>query len=88
MSIFENDAEILKRKREVLIIINIIEPDPDYQPTFISDKATLFDLFGHNECEMRERLTLYFKNIVPSLDLTLPLWKLIDAIKIKINTWP
>jgi len=88
MIIFESDVEVSKRKREVQIILNIVEPDPEYQPTFISDKATIFDLIGNSENEIKERLEFYFHNLVSSLDLTLPIWKLIDTIKLHTANWP
>ena len=40
---FAETTEIAKRDREVHLILNVVEPDPDYQPVFISDEATFFD---------------------------------------------
>ncbi|MGH7884625.1 MAG: hypothetical protein ACRENO_02885 [Thermodesulfobacteriota bacterium] len=80
--------EISKRKRELQIIINIIEPDRKHQPTFITDKTTLIDLLDHDEREKKKRLKVYFNDIITTLDFNLPVWKLIDKIKKELPNWP
>jgi hypothetical protein len=79
---YENQLEILKRKQELNILINVIESDSQYQPYFISDKATVYDVFGHSEQELRNSLETYFKMKL-DISFDLPIWKLIDVLKQK-----
>ncbi|MFA5835227.1 MAG: hypothetical protein WDA22_17240 [Bacteroidota bacterium] len=77
---YEDQTETLKRKRELDILINVIEPDSQYQPYFVSDKATVYDVFGYSEQELRNSLETHFKMKL-DISLDLPIWKLIDVLK-------
>jgi len=43
------DTEIQRRAREVQFLLNVVEPDPEYQPFVLTDEASLFDAVGHDE---------------------------------------
>jgi len=78
----ETDA----RQREIQLLINIVEPDPEYQPFILTDEASLFDAVGSDEDTMTQRLKSYFGGF--DSPLRLPLWKLVDAIKTHHPGWP
>ena len=40
------DTEIQRWAREVQFLLNVIEPDPEYQPFVLTDEASLFDAVG------------------------------------------
>lgn len=80
-------TEIEKRQREVRLILNIVEPDPDYQPIFISDEASFFDISGQAEPEIESRLRFYFKGELPA-PLTTPIWQFIEIVKNRYPGWP
>ncbi len=79
--------EIDKRKRELQIILNIVEPDPEYQPFFISDEACFYDISGKHEKEIEENLRYYFKGDLPA-PLKTPIWQFIEIVKQRYNGWP
>ena len=58
-----DDTETEARGREVQLLINIIEPDPRWQPLVVSDRASLLDCLGNDEGDMLRRLTFYFGQI-------------------------
>jgi hypothetical protein len=82
-----DNAYVSKHEREVQLLINIIEPDPEYQPFIITDEASLLDLVGNMEDEINEKLNFYFKQEL-SINLGLPLPKYIETLKIKFPGWP
>ena len=75
------------REREIQLIINIVEPDPEYQDPLVTDEATLLDAVGVDEATMTRRLKEHFGSDF-DLSLRLPLWKLVDAIKTRRPGWP
>ncbi len=79
----ETDA----RRREAQLLINIVEPDPQYQPFILTDEASLFDVVGTDEATMRRRLSFYFGEDF-NLSLRLPIWKLVDDVKKWQPGWP
>jgi hypothetical protein len=80
-------AETDAREREIQLLINLVEPDPQYQPAILTDEANLFDAVGTDEETMMRRLKSYF-GVDFDLSLRLPLWKLVDAIKTRHSGWP
>ncbi len=84
---FAPTSEMDKRDREIKYLINIIEPDPEYQPFFLSDDAYIFDATGLEEKEISRRLKTYFGQ-----DFQFPfdayLWKAVDEIKRQFPNWP
>ena len=82
-----DQAETQAREREIQLLINIVEPDPQYQPFILTDEATLFDAVGADEDTMTRRLKSYFGSDF-DFSLRLPLWKLVDAIKLRHHGWP
>ena len=80
-------TETEARAREVQLLINVIEPDPRWQPTFVSDLASLLDCLGNDEEDMRRRLSFYFgRDLV--IDLRQPSWRVVDRLKSVFPSWP
>ncbi|HEY2409962.1 MAG TPA: hypothetical protein VGI10_28360 [Polyangiaceae bacterium] len=79
----ETDA----RQREVQLLINIAEPDPEYQPIVLTDEASLLDAVPTPRVKIIGQLTAYF-GLDLGLDLSLSIWRLVDAIKPVRPGWP
>jgi len=75
------------RKREVQLLINVAEPDPEYQPFILTDEASLLDAIATPAEEITRRLNAYFEADM-NLDLTMPVWRLVDTIKHLRPGWP
>lgn len=75
------------REREVQLIMNIVEPDPEYQAIFISDNACFYDITGQDAKEIEAKLKFYFKGELPA-PLSTPIWKFIDIVKQRYPGWP
>ncbi|MDI9613432.1 MAG: hypothetical protein QM330_10380 [Acidobacteriota bacterium] len=82
-----SSSETEERKREIQLLINIAEPDPQYQPFILTDEASLLDAVGTEPTEIARRLDTYF-DMEMRLDLSLPLWRLVDRIKQLLPQWP
>jgi hypothetical protein len=80
-------TETESRRREVQLLINIAEPDPEYQPFIITDEASLLDAVATDNVEIERRLAAYFGAPL-GLDLRAPLWRVVDAIKRLRPGWP
>jgi hypothetical protein len=80
-------SETEARTREVQLLINVVEPDPEYQPFILTDEASLLDAVGHDEVEIQRRLDYYFGARLP-ISLGLPLWKFVDSVKGLRPGWP
>lgn len=79
--------EVEKREREVRLIMNVVEPDPEYQAIFISDDACFYDISGQDEEVIKERLKFYFKGELPA-PLNTPVWQFIEIVKRRYPGWP
>ena len=79
----END----RCKREIQILVNIIQPDPQYQPLLLTGQATPFQIYELSERTIRERLEGYFRCPLP-IPLASPLWQIVDALKARHPGWP
>lgn len=75
------------RRREIQILINIAEPDPEYQPFLLTDEASIFSAVGTDESVIRRRMTCYFDEDF-ELPLQLPLWRLVDRVRQLRPGWP
>ncbi len=82
-----DDSQTEARRREVQILLNVVEPDSHYQPFILTDEASLFDAVGTDEETMKRRLNCYFGDGI-DLSLRLPMWKLVDNIKQQRPGWP
>ncbi|MEI9937574.1 MAG: hypothetical protein WDO69_10180 [Pseudomonadota bacterium] len=80
-------TETVARGREVQLIINIAEPDPEFQPFVLTDEASLLDSVPTPPTEIARRLDAYFRADL-GLNLALPLWRLVDVIKRLRPGWP
>jgi hypothetical protein len=82
-----SSIETEARKREVQLLINVVEPDPEYQPFILSDEASLLDAVLTEPREISIRLKAYFGADL-GLDLGTPVWRLVDRIKRLRPGWP
>ena len=82
-----SSTETVARGREVQLIINIAEPDPEFQPFVLTDEASLLDAVPTPAIEIARRLDAYFRADL-DLNLALPLWRLVDVIKRLRPGWP
>ncbi|HEY0997314.1 MAG TPA: hypothetical protein VGD77_15065 [Gemmatimonadaceae bacterium] len=80
-------SETERRKREVQLLINVAEPDPEYQPFFLSDEANLYDAVGTAPEDIQRRLDAYFGERL-AVSLRLPVYQLVDAIRALRPEWP
>lgn len=80
-------TETERRAREVQILVNIIEPDPEYQPFLLTDEATLFEVSAAAPELIQSRFEFYFGRPIP-VPLATPLWQLVDALKSVFPGWP
>ena len=80
-------TETVARGREVQLVINIAEPDPEFQPGVLTDDASLLDAVPTSPVEIARRLDAYFRADL-ELDLALPIWRLVDRIKRLRPGWP
>lgn len=80
-------TETERRAREVQILVNIIEPDPEYQPFLLTDEASPFEVSAAAPELIQSRLEFYFRRPVP-VALSTPLWQLVDALKSAFPGWP
>jgi hypothetical protein len=76
----EDDTETKKRSREIQILVNPIEPDPQLQPYFLSDGATVFEVSMDLSEVIKQRLESYFGKPF-TIPLDQPLWKLVDQLR-------
>lgn len=53
--------ELERKSREAQLVQSVIEPDPEYQGSFISDEANLLDISGLDSKEIEARIRVYFK---------------------------
>jgi hypothetical protein len=82
-----SSAETDSRRREVRLLVNIAEPDPEYQPLIVTDEASLLDAVGTEPQEIARRFDAYFGTSL-SLDLRSPIWRLVDTIRKLRPGWP
>lgn len=84
---FADASETACRWREVQLLVNVVEPDPEYQPLFLSDEASFLDITGHDQELVTARLEFYLKRSLPA-PLSTPIWKFVDIIKGIHPEWP
>lgn len=77
------------RRREIELLVNIIAPDPRYQPWFLADEASIYAVRDQGEKTIRPRLEGYFgRPLKFELRKRQPLWELVDDIKKAYPDWP
>ena len=81
------DPEGEARRREVLLLVNVIMPDPDCQPFYLSDEATVFEIYNHRENIIQRRLSGYFGTPITG-NIRQPIWKLVDDLRALFPGWP
>ena len=84
---YADTSETEARAREVQLLVNLAEPDPEYQPFFLSDEASLFDAVGTEPSDIQRRFDAYFGERLP-LSFDQPVWQLVDAIRQLRSEWP
>jgi hypothetical protein len=85
------DTRGSERAREIQLLVNVVAPDPRYQPWYLADGTTLFDIRDYTQSEqtIRQRLEGYFgRPLLFDAQLNLPLWQLVDEIKKLYPGWP
>jgi hypothetical protein len=82
-----SSVETEARRREIQLLINIAEPDPQYQPFILTDEASILDAISTEPTTIARRFDTYF-DMEMKLDLSLPLWRLVDRIKQLLPQWP
>ena len=80
-------TQTVERGREVQLLINIAEPDPEFQPGVLTDEASLLDAVPTPATEIARRFDAYFRADL-GLDLELPIWRLVDKIRRLRPGWP
>lgn len=80
-------TETERRARDVQILVNIIEPDPEFQPSLLTDEASPFDISAAASELIQSRLEFYFRRPMP-VPLSTPLWQLVDALRSAFPRWP
>jgi hypothetical protein len=80
-------TETVARAREIQLLINIAEPDPELQPEVLTDDASLLDAVSTTPTEIARRFDAYFRADL-ELDFTVPLWRLVDQIRRLRPGWP
>jgi hypothetical protein len=80
-------VEIGRRQREIQLLINIAEPDPEYQPGLLTDEASLLDAVGTDADHIQRRLDAYF-GLPLGIPLGTPIWRYVDAVKLLRPGWP
>jgi len=74
-------------RREIQLLINIQQPDPEYQPILVTDKSVIFDIVTTTVKVVRQRFTEYFEQPF-TYNLNQPLWKLVEDIRLSQPDWP
>jgi hypothetical protein len=80
-------AETERRHREIQLLLNVVEPDPEFQPFLLTDEASLVDAVGADAEVIQRRLDCYFGASL-GIPLQTPLWRFVDEIKARRPGWP
>lgn len=80
-------SEAHARQREVQLLINVAQPDPEYQPFIVTDEASILDAVGAAPDDIARRLRAYFGADL-ELDLRQQIWRMVDRIKRLRPGWP
>lgn len=84
---FAETIETDNRPREIQLLINLIQPDPEYQPLFLSDEACFLDITSESRETIEAKLRAYFRGDLPA-PVTTPLWQFIEIVKQRYPGWP
>ncbi|CAH0535132.1 hypothetical protein VST7929_02793 [Vibrio stylophorae] len=87
LSQFEDNHHSQAVGREIQLLINLLEPDPALQPTWVSDEDCFFDICTLTRKEIEEKLRIYFRGELPA-DVSLPLWRFIAKVQEQYPSWP
>lgn len=82
-----SSAEVDRRETEIRILLNVIQPNPAWQPLLTTDETTLDDMTDLNPALVQARLEFYFGIPLP-VPVSVRLWEFVDAIKVIMPTWP
>jgi hypothetical protein len=83
----EAEKELFRRSREVSMLINILEPDPEFQPSIFPNEPSVTEVLGKSEEELSKRLEVYFGKEL-KLSAAQPLYQLLEQIKKVLPDWP
>ncbi|VAW77436.1 hypothetical protein MNBD_GAMMA12-1452 [hydrothermal vent metagenome] len=84
---FYPDGKTHMYRREIQLLINVQQPDPEFQPILITDQSVIFDVVTSNETVIRKRFANYFEQPF-HFNLLQPLWKLVEDIQRTQPDWP
>lgn len=75
----ETSIEMDKRAEEARAFYEAVF-DADERPYFVSDAATLYDIFAGDEAELVERCFRRYGVRLTEQDFRLPVWQLLDRV--------
>jgi Family of unknown function (DUF6188) len=83
----ESEKELFRRSREISTLINILQPDPEFQPIIFANEPKITEVLGKSEEELNKRLEVYFGKEL-KLSAAQPLHRLLAQIKEALPDWP
>jgi len=69
---YASTVEVEARPREVQLLIQLVQPDPEYQPVFVSDESMLLDVATEPRAVVEARLEACLGRDLP-LPITEPI---------------
>ena len=83
------DEKSRASSREIRLLVNIIAPDPRYQPWYLADGTSVLEIKGRDTVTIQQRLEGYFgKPLRFEVRPKQTLWQLVDEIKKAYPDWP
>lgn len=76
-----SNSRISQRQNEVTEFFGVLFDLEDY-PFFVSDEASLQDIFVGNEVDVRNKIKAHYGVNIEAEQLAIPLWKLLDILSI------
>ena len=68
-----------QRRKEAAELFGMLF-DRDEYPWFVSDEASLWDIYMEDEKTVREKIKLHYGITPPLEQLAMPLWKFLDVL--------
>ena len=83
---FAPSVEVEARRVDIDALVEILEPDSELRPLFLSDEASAFDITSDSEEELRSRLAAHLGDGV-HVALHQPLWRVVDQLNSACPGW-
>lgn len=74
-------SEEMDRRREKAEELYQVLLEADGQPYFVSDEATLYDIFVGDEEDLNDRCEAHYGVRLRKSDFKIPLWRLLDQLE-------